>query len=202
LAISYGTKHGAVKGEGVKLRREIAIAAMENLRHEGIAGFLVSHGSSTVPQYIVDEINQYDGKLTGAHGIPLEELEAVIPCGVRKINVDTDIRLAVTRNIREYFCHNPEKRKSASIGKVWEIMTEKPEQFDPRVYLPPVMDCLIVEQEIADPDLLDVVDCIKRGVKEVVGTLIVHFGSVGHAPQVENLTLEAMAEKYRKLDRD
>jgi 6-phosphofructokinase len=52
LAISYGTKHGAVKGEGVKLRKEIAIAAMENLQHEGITGFLVSHGSSTVPQYI------------------------------------------------------------------------------------------------------------------------------------------------------
>jgi fructose-bisphosphate aldolase class II len=202
LAISYGTKHGAVKGEGVKLRKEIAIAARENLQHEGISGFLVSHGSSTVPQYIVAEINQYGGKIANAHGIALEELKSVIPCGIRKINVDTDIRLAVTRNLREYFYKNPAKQKSGSIGKVWEIMAAKPDQFDPRVYLPPVMEELIVVKEITDPDLLAVADCIRRGVKEVVGTLIVEFGSYGHAPQVPNLTLEAMAEQYRKLDRD
>jgi fructose-bisphosphate aldolase class II len=58
LAISYGTKHGAVKGKNVKLRREIAIATSENLRHAGILPLLVSHGSSTVPQYIVEKINK------------------------------------------------------------------------------------------------------------------------------------------------
>ena len=57
LAISYGTMHGASKGKDVKLRREIAIAVKECMMHEGILGVLVSHGSSTVPQYIVDEIN-------------------------------------------------------------------------------------------------------------------------------------------------
>ena len=61
LAISYGTMHGANKGAHVKLRREIAIAASENLRHEHIFGVLVSHGSSTVPQYIVEEINTLGG---------------------------------------------------------------------------------------------------------------------------------------------
>ena len=55
LAISYGTMHGASKGRNAVLRKEIAIAIKELLRHEGITGFLVSHGSSTVPKYIVDE---------------------------------------------------------------------------------------------------------------------------------------------------
>lgn len=199
LAISYGTKHGAVKGDNVKLRREIAIASSENLRHEGIFGVLVSHGSSTVPQYIVEEINALGGKITNAHGVPLEELQKAIPCGIGKINVDTDIRLAVTRNIREYFVvRHPEKQKSASIGAVWELMEAKADQFDPRVYLPPVMEPLITGAEITDPDLLDLVTCIKRGVYETVGTLIVAFGSVGYANRVEPVSLEEMAERYRK----
>ncbi|TCL61875.1 fructose-bisphosphate aldolase class II [Hydrogenispora ethanolica] len=201
LAISYGTKHGAVKGEHVKLRKEIAIAAMENLRHEGIFGVLVSHGSSTVPQYIVAELNQLGGKVSGAHGIPIAELRAVIPYGVGKINVDTDIRLAVTRNIREYFANHPAQRASQSIGPVWELMEQKPEQFDPRVYLPPVMEPLITGAAITDPDLLDLVGCIKRGVHEVVGTLIVQFGSVGFASRVEQVSLEAMAKRYRNAAR-
>ncbi len=198
LAISYGTKHGAVKGEGVKLRKEIAIAAMENLRHEGIFGVLVSHGSSTVPRYIVEEINALGGKITNANGIPLDELKSVISYGIGKINVDTDIRLAVTRNIREYFINNPSKQKSSSVGKVWELMEEKAEQFDPRVYLTPIMEQMIVDVPISDEDILVLTDCIKRGVREVVGALIVQFGSVGFASKVEPLSLEQMAERYRK----
>ena len=92
LAISYGTKHGAVKGENVNLRKEIAVAAMENLRHEGIFGVLVSHGSSVVPRYIVDEINALGGKLSNANGIPLDQLKSVIPYGVGKINVLVSIK--------------------------------------------------------------------------------------------------------------
>ncbi len=198
LAISYGTKHGAVKGEHVKLRREIAVASMENLRHEGIFGVLVSHGSSTVPQYIVEEINALGGNIRNAHGIPLSELQQVIPCGIGKINVDTDIRLAVTRNIRECFVKNPLKQQSSSIGAVWELMEAKSEQFDPRVYLTPVMTPLITGARIDDPDLLDLVRCIKRGVHEVVGTLIVSFGSAGRASQIEPVSLDEMAERYRK----
>jgi fructose-bisphosphate aldolase class II len=199
LAISYGTMHGAGKGANVKLRKEIAIASMENLRHEGIFGVLVSHGSSTVPKYIVDEINGLGGKITNAHGIPLDQIQSVIPHGIGKINVDTDIRLAVTRNIREYFYNNPSKKSSSSIGAIWNIMDQKPEQFDPRAYLPPVMDILITGQETKDKDLLDVIDCIKRGVREVVGTLIVQFGSVGYASKVEQITLEQMADRYKKM---
>ncbi len=198
LAISYGTKHGAVKGDNVKLRKEIAIASMENLKHEGIFGVLVSHGSSTVPKYIVDEINALGGKISGANGVPLDQIKEVIPCGIGKINVDTDIRLAVTRNIREYFVRNAAKQKSASVGAIWEIMEQKADQFDPRVYLPPVMDSLIKETNITDCDLIDIVDCIKKGVREVVGTLIVEFGSVGRASQIEVVSLDEMAERYKR----
>jgi fructose-bisphosphate aldolase class II len=201
LAISYGTKHGAVKGAGVKLRKEIAVAAMENLRHEGIFGVLVSHGSSTVPRYIVEEINALGGKITNANGIPIDELKSVIPYGIGKINVDTDIRLAVTRNIRAYFVKNQSKQNSPSIGKVWELMEQKAEQFDPRVYLPPIMDILITGAETDDRDILDITDCIKRGVREVVGTLIVEFGSVGYASKIKPVTLDEMAEFYQKTDR-
>ena len=70
LAISYGTMHGATKGRDVRLRKEIAIAIKELMRHEGIDGFLVSHGSSTVPAYIVEEINSLGGRIENAHGIP------------------------------------------------------------------------------------------------------------------------------------
>lgn len=198
LAISYGTQHGAVKGENVKLRKEIAIASTENLRHEGIFGVLVSHGSSTVPRYIVEEINTLGGRISNANGIPLDQLKAAIPCGIGKINVDTDIRLAVTRNIREYFVKNSSRQKSSSIGQVWKMMEEKAEQFDPRVYLAPIMGELIVDVPAKDEDILALTDCIKRGVREVVGTLIVQFGSVGFASKVEPLTLDQMAERYLK----
>ena len=118
LAISYGTMHGASKGKDVKLRKEIPIAIKECMNHEGIQGALVSHGSSTVPQYIVNEINALGGNIQNAYGISKEELKAAIPCGIGKINVDTDIRLAVTRNMRELFAAEPALQGSASIGPV------------------------------------------------------------------------------------
>jgi len=196
LAVSYGTQHGAVKGEDVKLRKEIAIATSENLRCKGITALLVSHGSSTVPKYIVDRINSLGGAIKNANGIPIEELTAVIGYGIRKINVDTDIRLAVTRNFREFFTQYPEKQSSVSIGPVWELIKRNPDKFDPRVFLPPVMDKMIVDTEITDPDYLDLVSMVKAGVKEVVGALIVLFGSYGHADDVELKDLEQMAQFY------
>ena len=196
LAISYGTMHGANKGKDVKLRKEIAIAVHECLLHEGISGVLVSHGSSTVPQYIVDEINALGGRLVNTYGIALSELKAAIPCGIGKINVDTDIRLAVTRNLKELFAARPALQSSESIGKIFDLLEAKPEQFDPRVFLPPIMDT-VMYGTVPDDDVRDVCTCIERGVKEVVGTLIVEFGSVGKAPKVEMVTLDDMAERYR-----
>ncbi len=197
LAISYGTMHGASKGKDVKLRKEIAVAIRECMNHQGIFGALVSHGSSTVPKYIVDEINGLGGELSNTYGISIEELKAAIPCGISKINVDTDIRLAVTRNMKELFAQYPEKRTSASIGGIYELLETKKNQFDPRAFLPPIMDT-VMYGNIPDEDVAAIVDCVERGVKEVVGTLIVQFGSFGKAPLVEQVSLDEMAERYKK----
>lgn len=197
LAISYGTKHGANKGKNAVIRKQIAIATKECLLHEGIFCALVSHGSSTVPQYIVDEINALGGEIHNAYGIPKEQLMEVSRLGIAKINVDTDIRLAVTRNLRELFRDEPLLRESLSIGPVWKLLDEKRSDFDPRVFLPPLMDT-VMYGNVPDADVAKVVDCIERGVREVVGTLIVNFDSVGKAPLVEPVSLEEMAERYRK----
>lgn len=197
LAISYGTMHGASKGKDVKLRKEIALAIRECLSHEGIFGALVSHGSSTVPKYLVDEINALGGELTNTYGIAIEELQAAIPCGINKINVDTDIRLAVTRNMKELFVKYPELRTNVSIGEIYELLEAKKSQFDPRVFLPPIMDT-VMKGTIPDEDVAAIVNCVERGVKEVVGTLIVQFGSFGKAPLVEQVTLEEMIKRYKK----
>ena len=197
LAISYGTMHGACKGKNVKLRREIAVAVRECLLHEGLEAYLVSHGSSTVPQYIVDEINALGGNIRDARGIALSELKAAISCGIGKINVDTDIRLAVTRNLRELFAQKPALRASASIGGVYALLEKKKEQFDPRAFLPPLMET-VMHGAIPDEDVRAVCDCIERGVKEIVGVLIVEFGSAGRASAVKTKSREEMAAFYRR----
>ncbi|MEY8351908.1 ketose-bisphosphate aldolase [Lachnospiraceae bacterium 54-53] len=201
LAVSYGTMHGASKGKDVKLRKEIVTAIRECMNHLGMFGALVSHGSSTVPKYIVDEINGLGGQITNAFGISVEELQSAIGAGINKINVDTDIRLAVTRNIKEFFAKYPEKRSSRTIGGIYELLEAKREAFDPRVFLPPVMDT-VMYGTVPDEDVAAIVECIERGVKEVVGTLIVKFGTYGKAPLVECVTLDEMAERYKKMDRN
>lgn len=197
LAISYGTMHGPSKGKDVKLRREIPIAIRECLAHEGLDCALVSHGSSTVPAYIVREINALGGNIQNAYGISLDELKAAIPAGINKINVDTDIRLAVTRNMRELFAKRPELQESPSIGGVYQLLKEHPENPDPRVFLPAVYDT-VMYGVVEDDDRAALVEVIEAGVKEAVATLIVEFGSYGHAPDTELVTLEEMAERYEK----
>lgn len=197
LAISYGTMHGASKGKDTKIRKEIAIAIKECLRHERITGYLVSHGSSTVPRYIVDEINTLGGDITNAYGIDVNQLIEVSYCGINKINVDTDIRLAVTRNMRELFAKEPELKNSPSIGAIYELLEKNKAAFDPRVFITPIMNT-VMYGEIPDNDVARICKCIEDGVKEVVGTLIVKFGSFGKAPKVEVVTLEQMAERYKR----
>lgn len=197
LAISYGTQHGANKGKNAKLRREIAIAIKECINRLGIFCALVSHGSSTVPQYIVKEINDLGGDIQNAYGIPVNELVAAIPCGIRKINVDTDIRLAVTRNMKELFAQHPELQSSASIGGVYKLLEEKKSAFDPRVFFPPIMDTVLTGS-IPDNDVAVLMERVEQGVKEAVGSLIVNFGSYGKAPLVELKSLEDMKAFYAK----
>ena len=111
--------------------------------------------------------------------------------------MDTDIRLAVTRNLRELFAQKPALRASASIGGVYALLEEKKEQFDPRAFLPPLMET-VMHGAIPDEDVRAVCDCIERGVKEIVGVLIVEFGSAGRAPAVKTKSLEEMAAFYRR----
>ena len=197
LAISYGTKHGANKGAGAKIRKEIAIATKECLKHEGLFCALVSHGSSTVPQYIVKEINELGGTITNAHGISKEQLKEVSKLGIAKINVDTDIRLAVTRNLRELFWYNPELKTHESIAPIWKLLESRTSDFDPRVFLPPIMDT-VMYGNVPNEDVAKIVECVEKGVKEAVGTLIVEFDSFGKAPLVEMVTLDEMADRYKK----
>ena len=197
LAISYGTKHGANKGAHAVIRKQIAIATKECLLHEGIFCALVSHGSSTVPQYIVKEINALGGTITNAYGIPKEQLKEVSKLGIAKINVDTDIRLAVTRNLRELFWYRPDLRDLETIKPIYDLLQTRTSDFDPRVFLTPIMDTVMYGL-VPNEDVALIVEAIEKGVKEAVGTLIVDFDSYGKAPLVENVSLDEMAERYRK----
>lgn len=200
LAISYGTMHGANKGKDAKVRKEIAIAIKELLRHEGIEGYLVSHGSSTVPGYIVDEINDLGGQLKDSHGISLDQLKEVGRLGISKINVDTDIRLAVTRNVRLLFTRHPQLKEDGHLAPVWRLMDGNPSAFDPRVYLAAVMDT-VMYGTIPSHSVQLLVDAIKDGVMEGIGRLLVEFGQIGKAREVHLRSLEDMREFYRREGR-
>ena len=197
LAISYGTCHGANKGKDTKIRREIAIATKECMLHEGISGFLVSHGSSTVPQEYVQQINAMGGQLENAFGIDVAQLVDVAHCGINKINVDTDIRLACTRNIMELFRDHPELKESPSIGQVYRDMVANPKNFDPRNYTASIMDAILYGK-IADEDVAKVVECMKNGVTESIAPLLVQFGSYRKSNLIEPVTCEQMADRYKK----
>jgi len=118
LAVAIGTSHGAYK---FTRKPDGAVLAMDRIEaiHKKLPNcHLVMHGSSSVPQELQDEINRYGGKIKQTWGVPVEEIQRGIKSGVRKINVDTDCRLAITGAIRKIF---------------WE----SPDKFDPRDYLKP-----------------------------------------------------------------
>lgn len=123
LAVAIGTSHGAYKftrkptGEVLAMDRIIEIHKRLPNTH------MVMHGSSSVPQELQDIINKYGGKMKQTWGVPVEEIQLGIKNGVRKINVDTDNRMAITGAIRKVFAESPEK-------------------FDPRDYLKPARDAM------------------------------------------------------------
>ena len=197
LAISYGTCHGANKGKDTKIRREIALATKECMMHEGIHGFLVSHGSSTVPQEYVRQINEMGGQLENAFGIDVNQLVDVAHCGINKINVDTDIRLACTRNILKLFLSHPELQSSPAIGDIFARMRANPKNFDPRNYLQCMIDTVITGN-IPNTDVEKIVACMKDGVMEAIAPLLVQFGSYRKSELIRPVTLEQMADRYKK----
>ena len=119
LAIAIGTSHGAYKFKGAS---NLAFDVLKEIRSL-IKIPIVLHGASSVPKELIDAVNKYGGKMPGAQGVPMNELQESIKLGVSKINVDTDGRLAITAAIRKVFAETPEK-------------------FDPREYLAPAREAL------------------------------------------------------------
>jgi fructose-bisphosphate aldolase class II len=133
LAVAVGTSHGAYKfsrkpdGEILAMKHIIEIHKRLPNTH------LVMHGSSSVPQSLQDLINKHGGAIKQTFGVPIEEIQLGIKNGVRKINVDTDNRMAITGAIRKLFAENPS-------------------EFDPRSYLKPAreaMKAVVKERMIA-----------------------------------------------------
>lgn len=182
------------------MRKEIAIAIKECMRHEHINAILVSHGSSTVPQNVVENINALGGDIHDTGSISVDRLVEVSRLGIGKINVDTDIRLHVTRNIREYFQTSAKRRNNPEIKAVWNLMEANPKAFDPRYYMTPLMDTMMYGI-IPNNRVADLMKCMRKGVMEVVGVLIVRFGSVDKAKKVETKTLEQMVDFYKEGER-
>ena len=109
LAIAIGTSHGAYKFTRKPTGDILAIERIKEINARIPNTHLVMHGSSSVPQELLAIINQYGGKMKETYGVPVEEIQEAIKYGVRKINIDTDIRLAMTGAVRKFMFENPDK---------------------------------------------------------------------------------------------
>ena len=121
LAIAIGTSHGAYKFSRKPTGDILAIGRIKEINQRIPNTHLVMHGSSSVPQDLLAEIRKYGGAMKETYGVPVAEIQEAIKYGVRKVNIDTDIRLAMTAAVRRYLAENPEK-------------------FDPRDYLKPARE--------------------------------------------------------------
>jgi len=109
LAIAIGTSHGAYKFTRKPTGDILAIDRIKEIHKRIPSTHLVMHGSSSVPQELLAQIRQYGGNMKETYGVPVEEIQEAIKHGVRKINIDTDIRLAMTAAVRKFLAENPEK---------------------------------------------------------------------------------------------
>ena len=125
LAIAMGTSHGAYKFSRKPDGDILAMHVIEAIHQRLPNTHLVMHGSSSVPQELQDLINRYGGEMPQTFGVPVEEIVRGIGHGVRKINIDTDCRMAMT-------------------GQFRRVAQENPSEFDPRKFLKPAMDALRV----------------------------------------------------------
>jgi fructose-bisphosphate aldolase, class II len=118
LAVAIGTSHGAYKFTRKPTGEILAISRIQEIHDRLPNTHLVMHGSSSVPQDLIELINQYGGAIPETYGVPLEEIQKGIKSGVRKVNIDTDNRLAITAAVRE-------------------ALMKDPKEFDPRHFLKP-----------------------------------------------------------------
>jgi fructose-bisphosphate aldolase class II len=118
LAIAMGTSHGAYKFSRKPTGDILAMHVIKEIHERLPNTHLVMHGSSSVPQELQDIINKYGGEMPQTWGVPVSEIQIGIKHGVRKINIDTDLRMAIT-------------------GQIRRVLTEKKSEFDPRAYLKP-----------------------------------------------------------------
>ncbi|MGB3683016.1 MAG: class II fructose-bisphosphate aldolase, partial [Rubrobacteraceae bacterium] len=123
LAVAIGTSHGAYKFTKEPDREVLAMHIIEEINQKLPTTHLVMHGSSSVPKELVDLINEHGGEIRPTWGVPVHEIQEGVKHGVRKINVDTDLRLASTGAIRKAF-------------------SEDPSAFDPRFYLKPAREAM------------------------------------------------------------
>jgi fructose-bisphosphate aldolase class II len=123
LAIACGTSHGAYKFSRKPDGDILAMHVIEEIHKKLPQTHLVMHGSSSVPQYLQDIINQYGGGMPQTYGVPIEEIERGIKNGVRKVNIDTDCRMAMT-------------------GQFRKVAMENPAEFDPRNFLKPAREAM------------------------------------------------------------
>ena len=130
LAIAIGTSHGAYKFKGEPYLDFERLKTIHKLLPETP---LVLHGASSVLQEFVSKCNQYGGQVGGAQGVPEDMIHEAVKYGICKVNVDTDLRLAMTAEIRKY-------------------LTEHPEEFDPRKYMSPARDAIksMVQHKLKD----------------------------------------------------
>jgi fructose-bisphosphate aldolase class II len=123
LAIAMGTSHGAYKFSRKPDGAILAMNVIEEIHRRLPNTHLVMHGSSSVPQDLQDIINAHGGEMRPTWGVPVEEIQRGIKHGVRKINIDTDNRMAMT-------------------GQIRKVLTENPSEFDPRKYLKPATEAM------------------------------------------------------------
>ncbi|OBS31143.1 fructose-1,6-bisphosphate aldolase [Tepidimonas fonticaldi] len=109
LAIAIGTSHGAYKFTRKPTGDILAIGRVKEIHARIPNTHLVMHGSSSVPQELLEQIRQYGGAMKETYGVPVEEIQEAIKHGVRKVNIDTDIRLAMTAAVRKFLHENPDK---------------------------------------------------------------------------------------------
>jgi len=157
LAIAIGTSHGAYKFSRKPTGDILAIDRIKEIHTRIPNTHLVMHGSSSVPQELLAEIRQFGGDMKETYGVPVEEIQEGIRHGVRKINIDTDIRLAMTAAIRRFMFENPSK-------------------FDPRDYLKPA----------------------REAAKQICKARYVSFGCEGQAGKIKPVSLDKVAERYKK----